>query len=223
MTILEKISAPPTRLGGAALYEPLDLNIARCRLSVAAPKGYVATPGKRLRVATKYPEITKRHYAARGEQVEGGGESQRPAGLGAAEFVQDREDARREHVHPEETEILPGSEARDDQLLFRDGRRGFLKDGLDLVKRALAADARIIGINNRDLRTLEVNLETSFRLRSKIPSRCRACWTRRPRKTWILRPTTSWFSACRKRSTAPRACAGSWAASRSPASRAWPS
>lgn len=56
--------------GGAALYEPLDLNIARCRLSVAAPKGYLPQPGKRLRVATKYPEITKRHYAARGEQVE---------------------------------------------------------------------------------------------------------------------------------------------------------
>lgn len=56
--------------GGAALYEPLDLEIARCRLSVAAPKGFVQRPGKRLRVATKYPEITKRHYAARGEQVE---------------------------------------------------------------------------------------------------------------------------------------------------------
>ena len=56
--------------GGAALYEPLDLNIARCRLSVAAPKGFEYKPGKRLRVATKYPEITKRHYAARGEQVE---------------------------------------------------------------------------------------------------------------------------------------------------------
>ena len=53
--------------GGAALYEPLDLRIARCRLSVAAPKGYVAQAGKRLRVATKYPEITKRHYAAKGE------------------------------------------------------------------------------------------------------------------------------------------------------------
>lgn len=56
--------------GGAALYEPLDLRIARCRLSVAAPKDYVAQPGKRLRVATKYPEITKRHYAASGQQVE---------------------------------------------------------------------------------------------------------------------------------------------------------
>jgi indole-3-glycerol phosphate synthase len=42
------------------------------------------------------------------------------------------------------------------------------------VDRALATGAQIIGVNNRDLRTLEVNLETSFRLRSKIPSRCRA-------------------------------------------------
>lgn len=56
--------------GGAALYEPLDLNIAKCRLSVAAPKGYVAQAGKRLRVATKYPEITRQHYAALGQQVE---------------------------------------------------------------------------------------------------------------------------------------------------------
>lgn len=56
--------------GGAALYEPLDLAIARCRLSVAAKKDFVPVTGKRLRVATKYPEITRRHYAAKGEQVE---------------------------------------------------------------------------------------------------------------------------------------------------------
>jgi len=42
------------------------------------------------------------------------------------------------------------------------------------LDRALAADARIIGANNRDLRTFEVNLETSFRLRPKIPPRCLA-------------------------------------------------
>jgi indole-3-glycerol phosphate synthase len=40
--------------------------------------------------------------------------------------------------------------------------------------RALAAGARIIGINNRDLNTLEVNLETSFLLRPNIPSGCLA-------------------------------------------------
>lgn len=63
--------------GGEALYEPLDLDIAKCRLSIAAVKGSpFAQPGgtapgrRRVRVATKYPEITRRHFAARGEQVE---------------------------------------------------------------------------------------------------------------------------------------------------------
>lgn len=62
--------------GGSALYEPLDLDIARCRLSIAAVKGSpYADPagwpsGRRVRVATKYPEITRRHFAQRGEQVE---------------------------------------------------------------------------------------------------------------------------------------------------------
>lgn len=57
--------------GSDSLYEPLDLNIARCRLSVAAKKDAKITyGGRRLRVATKYPEITRRHFAAKGEQVE---------------------------------------------------------------------------------------------------------------------------------------------------------
>jgi ATP phosphoribosyltransferase len=55
--------------GGEGLYEPLDLGIARCRLMVAAPVG-AGLPGGRLRVATKYVTATRRHYAARGEQVE---------------------------------------------------------------------------------------------------------------------------------------------------------
>lgn len=57
--------------GGEALYEPVDLGIARCRLSVAAQKEYQRPAAmRRQRVATKYPEITRRHFAARGEQVE---------------------------------------------------------------------------------------------------------------------------------------------------------
>ncbi|MFP5305748.1 MAG: ATP phosphoribosyltransferase, partial [Gammaproteobacteria bacterium] len=57
--------------GGAALYEPLDLDIACCRLSVAAKKDGPRPDGvRRLRVATKYPEITRRHFAQKGEQVE---------------------------------------------------------------------------------------------------------------------------------------------------------
>lgn len=42
------------------------------------------------------------------------------------------------------------------------------------LDRALAAGARIIGVNNRNLKTMEVKIETSFRLRQKIPSTCLA-------------------------------------------------
>lgn len=40
------------------------------------------------------------------------------------------------------------------------------------MKRAVQAGTRIIGVNNRDLKTMDVNLETSFHLREKIPSGC---------------------------------------------------
>src|SRR3546814_14754184 len=57
--------------GSSELYEPLDLDIAKCRLSVAAKKDAPARdPRRRLRVATKYPEIARRHFADKGEQVE---------------------------------------------------------------------------------------------------------------------------------------------------------
>ncbi len=55
--------------GGEGLYEPLDLNIARCRLMVAGPKD-VAEPVGRLRIATKFVNSTRRYYAAQGKQVE---------------------------------------------------------------------------------------------------------------------------------------------------------
>ena len=52
------------------LYAPLDLKIGRCRLSVAEPTDLVSrddpTRWSYVRVATKYPEVTKRHFAARG-------------------------------------------------------------------------------------------------------------------------------------------------------------
>ncbi len=44
----------------------------------------------------------------------------------------------------------------------------------DELDRALAAGARIIGVNNRDLKSLEVKPDTSLRLRSKIPATCLA-------------------------------------------------
>ncbi|MBJ26795.1 MAG: ATP phosphoribosyltransferase [Alphaproteobacteria bacterium] len=55
------------------LYEPLDLGIARCRLIVAEPKVYSdddPAHWSHVRVATKYPRLTKRHFEARGVQAE---------------------------------------------------------------------------------------------------------------------------------------------------------
>lgn len=56
------------------LYAPVDLGIGACRLSVAEPKGLVEQddPSRwsHIRVATKYPRITQRHFAARGVQAE---------------------------------------------------------------------------------------------------------------------------------------------------------
>lgn len=55
--------------GGDGLYEPVDLNIARCRMMVAGIKGQ-ATPQGRLRIATKFINSAKRYYASQGRQVE---------------------------------------------------------------------------------------------------------------------------------------------------------
>ena len=55
------------------IYVPLDLGVGFCRLVVAAPKEDASDDPRRwshVRVATKYPEITRRHFAARGVQAE---------------------------------------------------------------------------------------------------------------------------------------------------------
>jgi len=58
----------------AELYAPVDLKIGRCRLSVAAQAELVKQddPSRwsHIRVATKYPNITRDHFAARGVQAE---------------------------------------------------------------------------------------------------------------------------------------------------------
>ena len=51
------------------LYEPLDLNIARCRLMLAGSQDAPEMSG-RLRVATKYVTTTRNFFAERGQQVE---------------------------------------------------------------------------------------------------------------------------------------------------------
>jgi len=55
--------------GGEGLYEPLDLQIAKCKLMVAGFENVKAHPG-RLRIATKYVNSARRYYASLGKQVE---------------------------------------------------------------------------------------------------------------------------------------------------------
>jgi ATP phosphoribosyltransferase len=60
--------------GGAGLYQPVDLGIARCRMMVAARRGYdyqaAVRQGARLRIATKYVQITRQHFADKGVHVD---------------------------------------------------------------------------------------------------------------------------------------------------------
>ena len=51
--------------GAEGLYEPLDLGIARCRLMTAGPVGW-RSDGARIRVATKFVNIARRHFARQG-------------------------------------------------------------------------------------------------------------------------------------------------------------
>ncbi len=55
--------------GSNSFYEPLDLKLARCRLMTAAPVGVRSIPG-RLKVATKFVNITKRYFAEKGVQID---------------------------------------------------------------------------------------------------------------------------------------------------------
>jgi ATP phosphoribosyltransferase len=60
--------------GGQGLYQPLDLKIARCRMVVAVPSGFdyrsAVRQGARLRVATKYVQTAREHFAAKGVHVD---------------------------------------------------------------------------------------------------------------------------------------------------------
>lgn len=60
--------------GGAGLYQPLDLNIACCRMMVAAHNDFdyesAVRQGARLRVATKYLQTAREHFAEKGMHVD---------------------------------------------------------------------------------------------------------------------------------------------------------
>jgi len=59
---------------GEGLYQPLDLGIAACRMVVAVPEGFdyarAVRQGARLRVATKYMNTAREHFAAKGVHVD---------------------------------------------------------------------------------------------------------------------------------------------------------
>ncbi|MEN9453429.1 MAG: hypothetical protein RLZZ369_2488, partial [Pseudomonadota bacterium] len=60
--------------GGENLYQPLDLNIAKCRMSVAVRSDFdyeaAVKQGSRIRVATKYTAIAREHFANKGVHVD---------------------------------------------------------------------------------------------------------------------------------------------------------
>ena len=60
--------------GGEGLYQPLDLGIARCRMSVAVRDDFdyaaAVRQGSRIRVATKYTRIAREHFADKGVHVD---------------------------------------------------------------------------------------------------------------------------------------------------------
>ncbi|HQT00402.1 MAG: ATP phosphoribosyltransferase [Hydrogenophilales bacterium 16-64-46] len=60
--------------GGAGLYQPLDLQIAKCRMMVAVREGYdyagTVKEGARIRVATKYVNAAREHFAGKGVHID---------------------------------------------------------------------------------------------------------------------------------------------------------
>src|SRR5690606_16181363 len=60
--------------GGEGLYQPIDLNIAKCRMSVAVRNGFdyasAVQQGARLRVVTKYVQTAREHFASKGVHVD---------------------------------------------------------------------------------------------------------------------------------------------------------
>ena len=55
---------------GSRIYELLDLGVGKCRMAVAAPRGWREPEDRPLRVATSFPNIARDHYAALGRDVD---------------------------------------------------------------------------------------------------------------------------------------------------------
>ena len=52
------------------VYELLDMGMGKCKMAVAAPKGYKDIPGSTIRVATKFPTIASKHYSSKGKDID---------------------------------------------------------------------------------------------------------------------------------------------------------
>lgn len=74
ITGLDTLLEHDTHWGGAGLYQPLDLGLARCRVSVAVREGFdylnAVRQGARLKVATKYVGIAREFFATKGVHVD---------------------------------------------------------------------------------------------------------------------------------------------------------
>jgi ATP phosphoribosyltransferase len=68
--LLEHVAAS----SGGGLYQPLDLKIARCRMSVAVRHDFdyakAVQQGSRIRVATKYTHVARQHFSDKGVHVD---------------------------------------------------------------------------------------------------------------------------------------------------------
>ena len=52
------------------VYELFDLDIGKCKMAVAAKKGFRDNPQNTLRVATKFTNITKEYYSSKGRDID---------------------------------------------------------------------------------------------------------------------------------------------------------
>jgi ATP phosphoribosyltransferase len=72
--LLEHAGAESSAGGAVGLYRPLDLGIARCRMSVAVREDFdyasAVKQGSRIRVATKYTHTARQHFASKGVHVD---------------------------------------------------------------------------------------------------------------------------------------------------------
>ena len=52
------------------VYELLDMGMGKCKMAVAAPRGYKDVAGNTIRVATKFPNIASKHYGSKGRDID---------------------------------------------------------------------------------------------------------------------------------------------------------